>query len=106
MACVMSVIGDGGIVIGSFVGLGAVGSLNFDSLLGRAGTLPESTLELVGFFLLVGAVAKSAQFPLHTWLPDAMEGPTPASALIHAASMVTAGAYFLSRFPPPSDHPP
>ena len=105
-AFVMNVIGDVGIVIASFVALGAVGSLNFDSLLGRAGALPESTLELVAFFLLVGAVAKSAQFPLHTWLPDAMEGPTPVSALIHAATMVTAGVYLIARFAPLYAHAP
>ncbi len=58
------------------------------------------TLELAAFFLLVGAVAKSAQLPLHTWLPDAMEGPTPVSALIHAATMVTAGVYLIGRMHP------
>jgi NADH-quinone oxidoreductase subunit L len=57
-------------------------------------------LELIGFLLLVGGIAKSAQLPLHTWLPDAMEGPTPVSALIHAATMVTAGVYLIARMHP------
>jgi NADH-quinone oxidoreductase subunit L len=63
-----------------------------------AGDSPQ--LELAAFLLLVGAVAKSAQLPLHTWLPDAMEGPTPVSALIHAATMVTAGVYLIGRMHP------
>jgi NADH-quinone oxidoreductase subunit L len=105
-AFVMNVIGDVGIVIASFVALGAVGGLGFDALFGKLGSLPQSTLELIGFFLLVGAVAKSAQIPLHTWLPDAMEGPTPVSALIHAATMVTAGVYLIARFAPLYGHAP
>jgi NADH-quinone oxidoreductase subunit L len=119
-AFVMNVIGDVGIVIASFVVLGAVGSLSFDVLFAQAplcgGTgavhcaggapLGSQTLELMGFFLLVGAVAKSAQIPLHTWLPDAMEGPTPVSALIHAATMVTAGVYLIARFAPLYAHAP
>jgi NADH-quinone oxidoreductase subunit L len=64
------------------------------------------TLELAAFLLLVGAVAKSAQLPLHTWLPDAMEGPTPVSALIHAATMVTAGVYLVGRMHPIYDVAP
>src|SRR5437773_11382170 len=66
----------------------------------------DPTLELAGFLLLVGAVAKSAQLPLHTWLPDAMEGPTPVSALIHAATMVTAGFYLVGRMHPIYDLAP
>ena len=101
-AFVMNVIGDVGIVIASFIALRSVGSLGFDQLFrvisgpGLAGNAAEA----MGFFLLVGAVAKSAQVPLHTWLPDAMEGPTPVSALIHAATMVTAGVYLIARMHP------
>ena len=105
-AFVMNAIGDVGIVIASFVALGAVGGLGFDGLFSKVGSLPQGTLELIGFFLLVGAVAKSAQIPLHTWLPDAMEGPTPVSALIHAATMVTAGVYLIARFAPLYAHAP
>src|ERR1035437_10320202 len=105
-AFVMNAIGDVGIVIASFVALGAVGGLGFDGLFSKVGSLTQGTLELIGFFLLVGAVAKSAQIPLHTWLPDAMEGPTPVSALIHAATMVTAGVYLIARFAPLYAHAP
>src|SRR5437899_2733219 len=62
--------------------------------------IDSGNLELAAFLLLGGAVAKSAQIPLHTWLPDAMEGPTPVSALIHAATMVTAGVYLIVRCHP------
>ena len=66
----------------------------------RRERLGTSFASLVALGLLAGAVAKSAQIPLHTWLPDAMEGPTPVSALIHAATMVTAGVYLIARMPP------
>jgi len=116
-AFVMNVIGDVGMILGTFVlfvNFHAVTySTVFDQL--KSGTFcpPNSTLpclrivvndssmlELAAFLLLVGAVAKSAQLPLHTWLPDAMEGPTPVSALIHAATMVTAGVYLVARMHP------
>src|SRR5439155_149837 len=64
------------------------------------GFSPETALTIAGLLLFAGAMAKSAQFPLYTWLPDAMEGPTPVSALIHAATMVTAGVYLKGRIFP------
>jgi NADH-quinone oxidoreductase subunit L len=99
-AFVMNVIGDVGIVVASFIAFRASGTLDFTAFFAALPNIPQGTLELVGFFLLGGAVAKSAQVPLHTWLPDAMEGPTPVSALIHAATMVTAGVYLIARFHP------
>jgi NADH-quinone oxidoreductase subunit L len=91
--------GDVGLLVGIvLLGLRA-GTFDFLELydLVRAGQLPIAGLGLVTFCIYLGAVGKSAQFPLHVWLPDAMEGPTPVSALIHAATMVTAGVYLLKR---------
>jgi len=73
---------------------------------GNVTSASTNALDWIGIWLLVGAVAKSAQLPLHTWLPDAMEGPTPVSALIHAATMVTAGVYLIARAHPIYDHAP
>ncbi len=117
-AFVMNVIGDVGMILGAFVIFVTYHAVTYAAVFAqlKSGTFcptggqltqclhisvtDSSTLELAAFFLLVGAVAKSAQLPLHTWLPDAMEGPTPVSALIHAATMVTAGVYLIGRMHP------
>ena len=99
-AFVMNVIGDVGMVIAALVIFETFGTLNFVDVFASApGMLRpnDDTMLLITMLLLVGAFAKSAQLPLHTWLPDAMEGPTPVSALIHAATMVTAGVYLVAR---------
>ncbi len=102
-AFVINVIGDVGLVIAAFLILDKVGSLDFLPVFEDAeGAFShnDGTLVAACLLLLVGAFAKSAQLPLHTWLPDAMEGPTPVSALIHAATMVTAGVYLIARMHP------
>ncbi len=76
------------------------GSYEINLFLAKAGSLPVGPLSVLAFGLLIAAAAKSAQVPFHTWLPDAMEAPTPVSALIHAATMVNAGVYVLARFYP------
>ena len=99
-AFVMNVIGDVGMVIAAFAIFESFGTLNFIEVFAAApGTFRanDDQILLITLLLLVGAFAKSAQLPLHTWLPDAMEGPTPVSALIHAATMVTAGVYLVAR---------
>jgi len=96
-AFIVNRIGDFGFAIGIFLIFQATGSVRFDEVFGAAGGLPEGTATLITLLLFAGAVGKSAQVPLHTWLPDAMEGPTPVSALIHAATMVTAGVYMVVR---------
>ncbi|MFB4305634.1 NADH-quinone oxidoreductase subunit L [Actinomadura sp. GTD37] len=90
-------LGDAGFLIGVIVlGVGA-GTFQISGILARAGELPGSTVTAAALLLLAGVAGKSAQFPLHTWLPDAMAGPTPISALIHAATMVAAGVYVVAR---------
>jgi NADH-quinone oxidoreductase subunit L len=99
-AFVMNVIGDVGLVIATFLLLDRTGSVDFGQVFERAPDVFASndvTIVFACLLILVGAFAKSAQLPLHTWLPDAMEGPTPVSALIHAATMVTAGVYLIAR---------
>jgi len=91
--------GDVGLLIGIVLLWRQTGTFDFITLLGLvdAGAMPLAGLGVITFCIYLGAVGKSAQFPLHVWLPDAMEGPTPVSALIHAATMVTAGVYLLTR---------
>jgi NADH-quinone oxidoreductase subunit L len=95
-------VGDFGFLIALFLLIKHFGSLNFDRVFGSIAPLPAETagaglLTTIGILLMVGACGKSAQIPLYVWLPDAMEGPTPVSALIHAATMVTAGVYMVAR---------
>lgn len=98
-AFIMNRIGDFGFLLAVFWMVQHFGSLNFTDVLGKAAGMPLNDTVLVGITLLLflGAVGKSAQIPLYTWLPDAMAGPTPVSALIHAATMVTAGIYMIAR---------
>ena len=96
-AFVVNRIGDFGFSLAMFLIAINFGSLDFDQVLPAAAAKPEALLTTIGLLLLVGAAGKSAQFPLYVWLPDAMEGPTPVSALIHAATMVTAGVYLIAR---------
>jgi NADH-quinone oxidoreductase subunit L len=101
-AFVMNASGDAVMALGFFLLIAKVGSLDYGVVFEAAesGELSDTVVTLVALGLLGGAVAKSAQIPLHTWLPDAMEGPTPVSALIHAATMVTAGVYLICRTHP------
>src|ERR1700730_4244747 len=118
-AFVMNVIGDVGMILGAFVLFVTYHAVTYRGVFSALGGPPcqppnlmpacvglstfvadSGPIELAAFLLLVGAGAKSAQLPLHTWLPDAMEGPTPVSALIHAATMVTAGVYLVGRMNP------
>ena len=109
-AFVVNRVGDFGLALGIFCIFFMTGSLYFDNLFSEAELLSKSSVnflnlninsaELITFLLFIGAMGKSAQLFLHTWLPDAMEGPTPVSALIHAATMVTAGVFLICRISP------
>ncbi len=96
-AFIMNRIADLGMLIGLFLIYWNTGTLQYDGAFAAMPALDTATLTWIGIFLFIGAMGKSAQFPLHTWLADAMEGPTPVSALIHAATMVTAGVYLVIR---------
>ena len=101
-AFIMNRIGDWGFVLGVFLVFFTFGTLDFRAVQDAAAVMPVETMQFgvlstICLLLFVGATGKSAQIPLYVWLPDAMEGPTPVSALIHAATMVTAGVYMLGR---------
>ena len=109
-AFVVNRVGDFGFALGIFLTFQLTGSVTFDQVFAAAPGLAGKTVHFIGFdwdaatlaclLLFMGAMGKSAQFLLHTWLPDAMEGPTPVSALIHAATMVTAGVFMVARLSP------
>ena len=115
-AFVVNRVGDFGFLLGIFGLFFMVDSIALDDVFAAAPMLAESTIsfiglelnaaELLAFLLFIGAMGKSAQFLLHTWLPDAMEGPTPVSALIHAATMVTAGVFLVCRMSPLMEYAP
>jgi len=99
-ALIMTQVGGVGLLGGALVVYALLGSYEIDAFLKNAATLGTTPLAWMAFGFLIAAAAKSAQFPFQTWLPDAMEAPTPVSALIHAATMVNAGVYLLARFYP------
>jgi len=98
----MNRVGDVGLALAIMFMFGTLGSTNYDTVFNgfAAGGIGQGTITAVALLLLLGACGKSGQFPLQAWLPDAMEGPTPISALIHAATMVTAGVYLIARAAP------
>lgn len=96
-AFVMNRIGDLGFLIALFWIISKVGNTNFSDVFANTGNFTPGEITIITLLLFVGATGKSAQIPLYTWLPDAMAGPTPVSALIHAATMVTAGIYMIAR---------
>jgi NADH-quinone oxidoreductase subunit L len=101
-AFIVNRIGDAGFLVGMFLVFVTFGTLDFRTVMAAAARMPveyawSGTLTVIALLLFVGATGKSAQIPLYVWLPDAMEGPTPVSALIHAATMVTAGVYMVAR---------
>lgn len=99
-ALIMTQLGGVGLLLGAILSYAFLGSLDLNVFLDQAPGLPSGVLNAMAFGFLLAAAAKSAQFPFQTWLPDAMEAPTPISALIHAATMVNAGVYLLARFYP------
>ena len=105
-AFIVNRIGDYGFSLAMLLIVVTFGSLDFGAVFPAAASKPEGMVTWIALLLLVGACGKSAQFPLYVWLPDAMEGPTPVSALIHAATMVTAGVYVVARSFPLYIHAP
>jgi len=100
LALTMNRVGDMGLSIGFFALIAIFGSLDYSIVFSTVPFMNETAITIIGLLLLSGAMAKSAQIPLHSWLPGSMEGPTPVSALIHAATLVTAGLYLLLRSSP------
>ncbi|MGY2003145.1 NADH-quinone oxidoreductase subunit L [Blastococcus sp. SYSU DS1024] len=105
-AFIMNRVGDVGLALAIFVMFAQLGTTSYAGVFGSVGALAGGTITAIGLLLLLGACGKSGQFPLQAWLPDAMEGPTPVSALIHAATMVTAGVYLIARSAPIYDETP
>ena len=115
-AFIVNRVGDFGLLLGIFTLFMIFGSVDFATMFGNVDQVAEKTFNFLGYeihaltlaclLLFTGAVGKSAQLGLHTWLPDAMEGPTPVSALIHAATMVTAGVFLVARFSPVFEYAP
>ncbi|WP_027341908.1 NADH-quinone oxidoreductase subunit L [Hamadaea tsunoensis] len=99
-AFLMNRVGDAGFAIGIFLMFATLGTTQYTEVFAGVAKLSTGTVLMMGLLLLLGACGKSGQFPLQSWLPDAMEGPTPVSALIHAATMVTAGVYLIARSNP------
>jgi NADH-quinone oxidoreductase subunit L len=99
-AFIVNRIGDAGFLLGMFMIWVLTGSLTYSEVFHAAPKMTEAGATAIGLLLFIGAAGKSAQIPLYVWLPDAMEGPTPVSALIHAATMVTAGVYMVARTSP------
>ena len=99
-AFIVNRIGDFGFLIAGFIMFWSLGSFQFDEVFKAAPAAPEGVILAITLLMLVGVAGKSAQIPLYVWLPDAMAGPTPVSALIHAATMVTAGVYLITRSAP------
>ena len=99
-AFLMNRVGDVGLVLAIFLLFRELGTTQYTEVFARAGEIDGATMLAITILLLLGACGKSGQFPLQAWLPDAMEGPTPVSALIHAATMVTAGVYLIARCNP------
>jgi NADH-quinone oxidoreductase subunit L len=99
-ALLITQVGGVGLLVAAGLAYGYLGTYDIPTFLARSGSLPSGVLATLAFACLIAAAAKSAQVPFHTWLPDAMEAPTPVSALIHAATMVNAGVYLLARFYP------
>jgi len=99
-AFIMNRVGDAGLAIAIFMMFAYLGTVDYEGVFNGVGSLSSTVIIVMGILLLLGAAGKSGQFPLQAWLPDAMEGPTPVSALIHAATMVTAGVYLIARSNP------